>query len=125
MSGLATVTLALIFPADYDWVGTRAIKTIADDEPPVDRKLADEETVPAHDATVTTPDEKLKDNTGVTVAATNDTPAYTDIGPEDGDMFLDRNELQRVFKRASIISCSMAFIITIVSICISSSITGE
>lgn len=109
MSGLATVILALVFPADYDWAGTRAIKTIADDEPPVDRKLADEETRADQD-------EKSKDNTEVTVAMASDPLERDpmDIGPEENDQYLDRDELQRVFKRATIISGSMAFIITIV-----------
>lgn len=110
MSGLATVILALVFPANYDWAGTRAIKTIADDEPVVDRKLADEETHQANQ------DEKSKDNTEVTVAMTSEPLERDpmDIGPEENDQYLDRDELQRVFKRATYISGTMAFIITIV-----------
>lgn len=110
MSGLATVILALVFPANYDWAGTRAIKTIADDEPVVDRKLADEETHQAN------PEEKSKDDTEVTVAMTSDPLERDpmDIGPEENDQHLDRDELQRVFKRATYISGTMAFIITIV-----------
>lgn len=121
MSGLATVSLALLFPADYDWVGTRAIKTMADEEPPtpVGTKLADEEDASAPTAVIGE-DEKQRhmDKDGTRVQINIDAAPELDgegvVVADDNDQYLDRAELQRVFVRASIISGTLALIITFV-----------
>ncbi|KAJ7708741.1 Na+/solute symporter [Mycena rosella] len=94
MSTLATLLLAWIFPANYDWQGTRAISgqsfTPACDESSVDEK--DE---------VDDAKEMGKDSVEEVAEETRSVEA------------LDRDVLQRVFERAAWISLLLTFTITI------------
>ena len=135
-SAIATVSLAYLFPSDYDWEGTRAIH-MADDNAGTDAHIEhtaqgdkmvghfDPDVVApvashhAHAPPVETDEKNAKgDTTAVTTAPAPESPAESDDADSDTDAdakALDRDELQRVFVRAGIISLVFAFIVTIVS----------
>lgn len=134
-STIATVGLAYLFPSDYDWEGTRAIH-MADDNAGTDAHIEhtaqgdkmvghfDPDVVApvasrhSHAPPVETDEKNVKgDTTAVSTAPAPESPAESDDAASDYDAVnakaLDRDELQRVFIRAGIISLVFAFIVTI------------
>ncbi|KAJ7132212.1 Na+/solute symporter [Mycena epipterygia] len=100
MSTVATLLLAWIFPADYDWEGTRAISGV---HTTASEKSSERSSVDEKDEADDTKKEMTKD---FVEAADYQMTAESAAA-------LDRDELQRVFRRASWISLLLTFIITI------------
>jgi len=98
ISTVATLLLAWIFPTDYDWEGTRAISGVhtTASEKGSERSSVDE-----------------KDEVDDTKMTKDFVEAVDYQMTAESAAALDRNELQRVFKRASWISLLLTFIITI------------
>jgi urea-proton symporter len=111
-SSIATVTLALLFPAEYDWSGTRGIVQAGDDAP-TDAHVESTPTGEMIKSQIPKQDPQTRDYVDVSVQ-----PAEVDLALQDEDevdsRHLDRDELQRVFIKASWISGTMAVIITFV-----------
>ncbi|KAJ7089759.1 solute symporter family transporter [Mycena belliarum] len=96
MSAISTLLLAWMFPADYDWTGTRAIS--GQDNHGLENSSLDE-----HDEVDDAKKEGVKASVeAVSYRMTEEAAA----GP-------DNNELQRAFKRAAWVSLLLTFIITI------------
>ena len=127
ISALATTTIALIWPNDYDWDTTRAIG--ANQEAIVETKMADKQeptTAAAATGTANLEDDMHKEKdltTDVAVQAVNDDAAIDEeaarggrVGEDDdNNEHLDIVVLQKVFWKAAIVSSTMAFIIAVVS----------
>ncbi|WWD03414.1 hypothetical protein V865_001466 [Kwoniella europaea PYCC6329] len=119
MSALATLVLAYFFPGSNDWTATRAIHQ-ADNKASTDSKG---EPVSAHIASAPMPeknftDEKHQDGNSTTVQTVDvnaESPGEANETYEREIIEeLDLGLLQKVFVRASIISSSMAMIITFI-----------
>ncbi|GAA5851388.1 hypothetical protein JCM3766R1_000619 [Sporobolomyces carnicolor] len=116
MSTLATTLITLIKPDNYDWRGTRAIKLAADD---TSIKTHIDETV--EDSPSSTRGGKKKDEAPsseisqaptLTEVEKGDNESETPDGEEDEE--LDREMLERVFKKATWGSAVLAVIVTLI-----------
>lgn len=110
MSTIATLLLAWIFPDDYDWQGTRNIAQADAGNTPSDAFDISERASGPNSATGSEKEEIQDDEKDqvrrVRISSVENDQLETE--PE-----LDRVELQRVFKRAAVISGTLALIITI------------
>jgi hypothetical protein len=122
-----TVTLALIFPNDYDWQSTRAIAQ-AEDNAPTDAKIAqcDEPTLEAgqlaREPTVLSDNEEnvaqegKKHMVAVTVVGAGSGADPIMQAEDDGTLReVDRDTLQRTFVRAGLISIAFFTAVDFVS----------
>ncbi|THU93389.1 Na+/solute symporter [Dendrothele bispora CBS 962.96] len=108
-SGIITISLSLIWPASYDFSGTRAIANLDSDVGPDSSSSAD-----ASDQDNASEKEKVKDPEACIEKSTSPV-----IAPEDGVRLADgsiisRASLKEGFKRAAIYSSLLTAIVTII-----------
>lgn len=117
ISTLATITITLIWPNDYDWNTTRAIGAVPEIVESTETKAT-----AAADGIVDPQNDNSKEKDLVTAV---DVQAVTEVDQDEeaarhamadeNDIHLDRDFLQKVFWKAAIVSSTMAFIVAIVS----------
>lgn len=106
-SGLITVGVSLLNPADYDFSGTRNIAML-DGVPPEEPRGADEESRPKETSIDEEKDMEKADMDVATVQPVASSAASTDQKDD-----LSREVLMKVFKKAALYSSVLTFIVTI------------